>query len=153
MMRHLSRNLLRLTVLLATCLPGLAGAAPLTTEAEEPGTLFYSPEERASIERTRRGLIASEQGSVPVTLQLNGLVRRSHGKSTAWVNQRPQPEGTLSVPRHDAVVGARGLQVDGQPLRVGETLDLASGQREDLLPPGAVSIRPPRITRTTRPPQ
>jgi hypothetical protein len=51
------------------------------------------------------------------------------------------------------VVGARGLQVDGQPLRVGETLDLASGQREDLLPPGAVSIRPPRITRTTRPPQ
>lgn len=81
----------RLVLLFALLAPG-AGAAQL-------GTLFHSPEERANLEKLRRGEVVQEEalGAPARKPEVTGFVRRSDGRSTVWINGVPV-----------AVAGARG---------------------------------------------
>lgn len=135
------RTLRRAALALLLTIGAAASSLATPTAETEMGMLFYSPAERAAIERARSGSGAVVEEAAPSALQLSGLVRRGGGKSTAWINNRPWPEGPLNVARHAATVGAGGVSVDGRPLRVGETLDLTTGQRSDVVAAEAVRQR------------
>jgi hypothetical protein len=71
----------------------LAAGAPLA--AAELGTLFHSPEERARLDRVRRGEPAiatvqpEAQALAPQSPEVTGFVRRSDGRNTVWIDGRP----------------------------------------------------------------
>jgi hypothetical protein len=69
-------------------------AALLTLAAVSHGaelrTLFHSAEERAKLDRLRRGESAEPQGaSVPRVPVVGGFVRRSDGRTTVWLDGKP----------------------------------------------------------------
>jgi hypothetical protein len=76
---------------------GLSGAC-LANPVTDPGRLFYSPEQRAQLEAARdRNVTQTRQASpnvTPAPLRFDGMVIRSDGKSTSWVNGRPQVGAT-----------------------------------------------------------
>ena len=124
----------RWTVLALLSQALVAVAAPL---GDLP-TLFYSPLERQAITAGR--LPAPAAGKVAEsasTTQLNGIVRRSGGKGTAWVNDKPVPEGTPPAGK----IQAQGAEVYGRRMRVGESVDRISGARTDVVAPGAVRLQ------------
>jgi hypothetical protein len=108
-------------VAIAACLAAaVAGAADL-------GTLFTTPEERARLDRLRRGEPpATENSSVtgrsnaPV---VTGYVKRSDGRNTVWIDGTPVAVGKGSAalldPRAvDRPVPAEGaMHVEGKPAR------------------------------------
>ena len=82
---------------LATILAGLLGAAAATgAAAQELGRLFFTPDQRAALDARRKARVpdkpaATPQVESPVT-RVNGVVQRSGGKSTVWVNGEAIPE-------------------------------------------------------------
>jgi len=88
--------------LLVAALLGPAGAA-----AVEFGTLFTTPEERARLDRMRRGepAVATTLSGNPVTPpELTGYVKRSDGRNTVWLDgvaipTRNPKAGVLLDPR------------------------------------------------------
>jgi hypothetical protein len=110
----------RLVAIAACLVATAAGAADL-------GTLFTTPEERARLDRLRRGdPPASETSQVsgrtnaPV---MTGYVKRSDGRNTVWIDGSPVAVGkessALLDPRAvDRPVPAEGaMQVEGKPAR------------------------------------
>jgi len=84
----------------------LALAAPCAG-ALELGTLFTTPEERARLDRLRRGepegAVQGEGARAP-TPTLTGFVKRSDGRHTVWIDGTPVPvsrpgAGALLEPR------------------------------------------------------
>lgn len=69
----------RLLLALALGACGLAGAADL-------GTLFHSPEDRARLDRLRRGEPLERQGTVAGAREVTGYVKRSDGRSTVFID-------------------------------------------------------------------
>lgn len=117
-------------LLMIAFLPGhavCAGAEPL-------GRLFFSPDERAMLDRMRQ----KDSGStVSATEQvtLNGIVRRSSGKTTAWINQVPQhenetPQGIAVQQGKTSKPSALLLLPSGRQvqLKAGQTFDTAKGK-------------------------
>ena len=98
-------------------------------------TLFYTPAQRADIVRARKE--PAEDLSSGAISQLTGVVRRTNGKSTVWINGKPQQEGNPKTPP------IKGLDavVEGQRLRVGEAVDVFTGARGDVVAPGAVTVK------------
>lgn len=84
---------------LSLCLCGSGLAA--TSSPDLPGRLFYTPEQRAQLEAarirntTQAGQTASGVG-VPPPTRYDGMLIRSDGKTTRWVNGKPQA-GTSGV--------------------------------------------------------
>ena len=78
------RRALLAAALLACAFDGLA--------AEELRTLFHSAGERQQLDRQRRGEPAGEEAAVkrapPV---VNGIVKRSDGRQTVWIDGQPVP--------------------------------------------------------------
>ena len=72
---------------------------------------------------------------------VNGVVKRHGGPSTAWVNGRAVVEGQPVPPATRLGVTARGVTLDGTAVRVGESLDLSTRERSDIVAPGAVTSR------------
>lgn len=117
-------------LLMIAFLPGhavCAGAEPL-------GRLFFSPDERAMLDRMRQ----KDSGStVSATEQvtLNGIVRRSSGKTTAWINQVPQhenetPQGIAVQQGKTSKPSALLLLPSGKQvqLKAGQTFDATRGK-------------------------
>ena len=62
--------------------------------AAELGTLFHSPEERARLDRLRRGEPAeTPRAAQNRTPTVTGFVKRSDGRNTVWIDGRPQAMG------------------------------------------------------------
>lgn len=82
-----------LVLLLLTALGG--GSASLAAAPAEPGRLFYTPAQRAQLEAARvRNVTQATQASpdaAPAPVRFDGMVIRSDGTGTRWVNGRPQP--------------------------------------------------------------
>lgn len=70
-------------VLLAALLAASAGAF-----ATDLGVLFHTPDERARLDRLRRGEPTEALGPGPAAAkpEVTGFVRRSDGRSTVWIN-------------------------------------------------------------------
>lgn len=126
-MRHTAPHCLLIAALLCAGLPAHADETPL-------GRLFFSTEKRQVLDRQRQAaeIRAVETGSSEVTL--NGVVRRSTGKNTSWLNGSPtQGEPGGDIP----------------DVRVGDSIDPLSGKQSDLLRGGTLSIQ--RDNRPARP--
>ena len=126
-------------ILFLLALPFCAQASLAASSQPEAalGTLLFSPTERAAITAARDGKTATTE--TPSGLRLGGIVKRSSGKGTVWMNQRPVAEGLAIPPASAPQITADGVTIDGKPVRVGETLNLVTGERNDLVPPGSVS--------------
>jgi hypothetical protein len=85
---------------LLACMPVISlamlgiSSASLAALPTDPGRLFYSPAERAQLEAARaRNVIEPRQAGAelaPLPQRFDGVVIRSDGRSTSWVNGQPQ---------------------------------------------------------------
>ena len=128
----------------------LAALCPPAQAEGELGRLFFTPERRQALDRQRQFNIEERQ-EVPEnpTLTINGVVTRSSGKRTVWVNGVAQndnetPNGVAVVPNRKApgeVVVQSGDSVLGDA-KIGETINRNTGETADVLGEGKISVRP-----------
>lgn len=131
---------------------GLAGLALVVlvpahaADAPELGRLFFTPEKRATLERQRTLNVQAAQALQGTTLSLDGVVYRSSGKATVWINHQPQTEGESARTGVNAVISPKSpgsaVLAPGEEapakLRVGETMNRATGERNTRLGGGVV---------------
>lgn len=138
---------MRLPTCLMPALLGLAVIAPAcAADVPELGRLFFTPERRATLERQRQFSIQEGQTLQGSSMSLDGVVYRSGGKSTVWINRQAQTENESSRTGVDAVVapGAPGSAIlspgEEAPtrLKVGEAINRATGERNTRLGGGVV---------------
>jgi hypothetical protein len=121
------------TLLLFPC---LASSAPLAAD-DGLGRLFYSPQERTMMNAQRNrdaGMLTGGE-----KLSVDGLVVRSSGKSTVWLNGVPshenRPPADIAITRRQGPGGKVQLRLPASgrdvELQVGQTLDATSGKVRD----------------------
>lgn len=140
-LRGADRKLLHLAAL------GLAAAlvlSPRFVEAQRLGRLFSTSDERALLDELRRErqIVAPEQQSVveivPDTpsveqVTINGVVLRSGGVNSAWINGRPVDAGART--REGVRVDTSGARGGGVKITLpsgAETINLKPGQKIDV---------------------
>jgi hypothetical protein len=148
----------------------LLATAQLALAADPVGRIFYTPEQRAQLDvlRTQRAVASQVRDEpVPEIVTYNGIVRRSDGKATVWVNGEALTEAGLrskqsivgQVGRDGRILlqtpqaaGTRQLQ-----LKVGQSAELLSGQiAESFSAPRATSVpnaKPDTVNNTAAPAQ
>lgn len=94
----------------------LALAASAGAGAQDLGTLFHSPEERARLERLRRGEAPARLAVPRAGAELTGFVKRSDGRNTVWIDGVPLPvagpnAAPLLDPRAVSTPGSRAQDV------------------------------------------
>lgn len=133
--------------LVTAILPSVAFAAEAPgPPAEALGTLFYTVAERNAIVRARQG-----QGNIGATpeagaatapsnplMTINGVVKRKNGNSTVWINGQAVQEGQSLAPTTRTSISASGATLDDKQIKVGETVELNTDARTDIVSPGAV---------------
>lgn len=126
---------------------GLLLAAAGTAWAEPLGRLFLSPERRAALERQRQMNIQEVQTLEGSVVSLDGIVTRSSGRNTVWVNQRPQHENAVGTgvtaavsPRSPARAVVTAGDESPESLKVGESINRGTGEKSDILGGGRVSV-------------
>ena len=124
-------------------------ALPCTTAAEELGRLFFTPERRQQLDHQRQFNI-EERSEVPEdpTLTINGVVTRSSGKQTVWINGTPRNENDESAgirvdPARSppGTVLIRSGESVGPAIGVGSSINSDTGEASDLINGGSISIR------------
>lgn len=96
----------------ALCAFALALAAP-AAQCVELGTLFNTPEERARLDRLRRG--EPDATGRPVlngTPTLTGFVKRSDGRHTLWIDGSPV---TIASPEAARLLQPEAVRDYSQP--------------------------------------
>lgn len=122
----------------------LISAAQLLHAAEPMGRIFFTPEQRAQLDAARAQKAVASQvrdDPLPETITYNGIVRRSDGKATVWINNKPLPDNELrsgsvltgNIDRDGQVrlqtgQGAGAAQVR---LKVGQSAELLSGRVDE----------------------
>ena len=115
--------------------------------AAELARMFYTPAQRATLDNARKQNIRVEMGTdseqlpaaapVPQNVSVNGVIRRSDGKNTIWLNNRvvneQNPGGmNAAIGKSDnrvrLSVPESGRSVD---LKVGQTVEIVSGTIEE----------------------
>jgi hypothetical protein len=115
--------------------------------AAELARMFYTPAQRATLDNARKQNIRIEIGNdseqqpaaapVPQNVSVNGIIRRSDGKNTIWLNNRvvneQNPSGmNAAIGKSDnrvrLSVPDSGRSVD---LKVGQTVEIVSGTIEE----------------------
>lgn len=148
------------------------GAAPPSTL----GRLFYTPEQRAAMDQERRALLArgtrpsakpvarakpveaAEPAPVSSTYTLQGILRRSDGEATVWINNEAVSEGmgergiargSLADESADLRLGENGRRVR---LRVGQSVNSSSSRvAEPYQRPPAPAPTPAPVTKPAEP--
>lgn len=133
----------------AAALLACALLAPAPGGAQELGRLFFTPEQRDALDARRRARLPDKPAAVAAspTTRLDGYVTRSSGKSTVWLDgyavpENVQPEG-LNLrrgrdPSHVTLILGEGRRrID---VRVGGTVDRATGDVKDVIGDGEVRI-------------
>ena len=121
---------------------------PLAQADSELGRLFFTPERRQALDRQRE-LNIQETQVIPEdpTLTINGIVTRSSGKQTTWINGVAQNENDASgitITTNRKTPGKVIVQPNDRPPRkanVGDTINRNTGETSDLLGDGQIGIR------------
>lgn len=124
--------------------PAPAANAPAPAQGSaELGRLFYTPQQRAELDKRRVSNVPVPEAAAPavreVLVTVNGYVGRSSGKTTTWIN---------GVPQYDAVRTTDPTRVpvefaDGRKnVKVGSTLDTNRGDVRDVIGDGTISVKP-----------
>lgn len=126
----------------------LLPAAPAA--AEELGRLFLTPERRAALERQRQLNIREAEArvvEVGATLSVTGVVRRSSGKTTAWINDAPQDEKSDTGVRVEVDRANPGTTtvVSGEEeparLKVGEAINRSTRETTSGVGDGRITVK------------
>jgi hypothetical protein len=124
----------------------LAAASVPAPAAEPLGRLFYTPDQRAQLDtarskKTRVNLTTESETPAekappppaPEVVTYGGIVRRSDGKATIWLNDRAVQD--KDVRAGSTIVGR--VRPDGsvtvQSAQSGRSVDLRVGQRAEML--------------------
>ena len=127
----------------------IAALTPTPASTEELGRLFFTPERRQMLDRQRQFNI-QERKETPEdpTLTINGVITRSSGKRTVWINGVAQDETDISsgaaVTPNRANPGTVVVQPDGAPstkASVGDTINRNTGESADLLGGGQLTVK------------
>lgn len=121
----------------------LTAIAWRSVQAAEPmGRLFFTPAQRNSLDAGKKlnDATAAPIRRGPAAVTLNGVVLRSDGESTVWVNGRPSNRGAsanvIATPTADP--SSAHVKVPGsatKKIRVGQHLDTRTGVvRESYAP-------------------
>jgi len=123
-----------------------------TAQAESLGRLFFAPEQRLVLDNVRGQKLKIEERAeepVPEIVSLKGVITRDDGQTTVWLNDRAvsdhrttggvtiRPKGSASdpvlftLPQADRAVS----------LRVGQNLDVATGQVVEPYSPKAAEMK------------
>ncbi len=146
--RHRTSRRPQATRLLCALL--LAAALPAPAAAQELGRLFFTPERRETLDRQRQFNIPerTEIHEDP-TLTIDGVVTRSSGKRTVWVNGVAQDDAHadsgVAVTPGRANPGKVVVRPEGGPAAkasVGDTVNRSTGETADLLGGGQIRIIP-----------
>ncbi|MDR0578455.1 MAG: hypothetical protein LBI87_13225 [Candidatus Accumulibacter sp.] len=125
-------------------------AASFPAPAQELGRLFFTPERREALDRQRRAKLP-ERKEVPrdPALSIDGVVTRSSGKRTVWINGVAQderrPGGGVAVIPSRAHPGQVIVLPEGGPdaqASVGDTVDRNTGETADRLGGGKILVKP-----------
>lgn len=136
----------RLLLLLACVATGMGASSTWAAETETLGRLFFTPERRMALERQRTHNVQQAQALQGTTMSLDGVVYRSSGKSTVWINQHAQNENDARRTGVTAILSprdpGRALISPGEDLpaklKVGEAVNRATGERDTRLGGGAI---------------
>lgn len=136
----------RLTLLLAS---GIVLGAAGSAWAEPLGRLFMTPERRAALERQRQLNIQEVQTLEGSSVTIDGVVTRSSGRSTVWINQRPQNEDSLGTgvtahisPTNPSRVTVAPGEEAPASLKVGESINRGTREKTDALGDGRITVKP-----------
>jgi hypothetical protein len=151
-------------LVLAAGLVLLHSVAAMAQAAEPLGRLFYTPAQRAQLDvlRSQKNIAApapepEQPAPAPEVVKYEGIVQRSDGRSTVWINSR-QIDGAQAgaqLPtggrlRPDRRIRVKlpqgGRDVD---LKVGQRVDMQSGSVEEPYAHAAGE----RVSPSPRPPQ
>lgn len=126
----------------------VAVAAPVAAADLSLGRLFFTPSQRTSLDVARsqrtRVTVATERTEevaqpVPQTITYGGMVRRSDGRTTVWLNDRAvhdrKPAGVPTIIHRVRPDGAVTLDVPQSnrrvDLKVGQSVEVLSGSVQD----------------------
>ena len=139
---------------LALSLLALLFAVNPVSAAESLGRLFYTPAERAQLDvlRSRKNVAAPEQQEpppAPEVVTYGGVVRRSDGKTTVWINNQVVNDGKAtdglqisSRVRPDDSVSLKLPQASGSiDLKVGQSIEIGSGAIAEPYARGVLNVR------------
>jgi hypothetical protein len=132
----------------AVCLAGLAGIVP-SAGAETLGKLFFTPERRAALERQRQLNIQETQQVIEgATLTVSGVVQRSGGRTTTWVNGAQQDDKGAASGIHvevDRANPGRTTVIAGEEtpasLKVGEAVNRATRETTTGVGEGRITVK------------
>ncbi|KQX01135.1 hypothetical protein ASC94_00310 [Massilia sp. Root418] len=120
----------------AAAVPAAADTHGQPGQARHLGRLFSTPQERALLDARRDGTVIDGEPaappapplppSPPAPLQLNGVVQRSNGQSTVWLNDAPLSERDGKV-LPDRAVLLRLPSGKRVTLKPGQSYDEATG--------------------------
>ena len=131
-------------------LPATAPVERATGTTVELGRLFFTPEQRREFDRQRDTKTEDKPlaASAP-TLTIDGIVTRSSGKRTVWINgaahnDGAQPDG-IAIGTNRRTPGQVVVRPSGAPpipAKVGETVDRTTGGTGGVLSNGSLTTRP-----------
>jgi hypothetical protein len=133
---------------LALSLALLAAAAAAQDGQPRLGRLFLTPEGRAKLERQRQLDIQETRTLAGGSMRLDGVVLRSSGKTTVWVNNQAQTENATdsgvdvatSRRQPDRATLTPGGEVSAE-LKVGQTINRATRETTDGLAAGEIRVQ------------
>lgn len=140
----MKRNPAILLTILTTLFVAQAQAQAQTTTAAM-GRLFFAPEVRAQLERQRQLNVQESRSLEAGTIRLDGIVVRSSGKSTVWVNNQDTRETGVITGTSRKNPGQASLSTGNEApadLKVGVTLDRATRETSGGLAGGEIRVRP-----------
>lgn len=132
----------------------LIAALPAAHAAELAGRLFYTPDQRAQLDQLRAQKAVASQvrdEPVPETVTYNGIIRRSDGKTTIWMNNQPMSAAELrsgqavtgTVSRDGRIVLQNPAGNNGKvELKVGQSATLLSGKVDESFASSKHSTKP-----------
>ena len=105
----------------------LSAALPAWSQSESPGRLFFTPQQRAALDRERAlGLNQRPSNTLDgdASYTFDGEVRRSSGKNTRWINGVPLTTATRKP-----------------EVAAGDTYHPATGERESVIGDGRIVVQ------------
>ncbi len=133
-----------LAVIVTVLPPSFAGSAEKLGTLGTLGRLFFTTDRRATLERQRQYSVQEAETLQGESVSLGGIVKRSNGRSTVWVNGRAHHDNgvTAKIDSHDP---AKATIANGDELplslRVGESSNRATGEKTNGLGGGTIVIK------------
>jgi len=128
---------------------GMVVPGPQAYAEEELGRLFFTPERRQILDRQRQ-LNIQEKQEIPEdpTLTINGVVTRSSGKRTVWINGMAQNESethsgvaVTTIRREPGKVVVQAAESATVSAKVGDTINRNTGEVTNLIGDKRITVK------------